>query len=492
MRQPRAEADVAAIFAGPGPSRVEKTHSGSGATKLNTQPDRLNGARVLVVGLGRFGGGVGVTKWLAMHGADVTVTDLAPPSSLAESLAAIAEVAVTLRLAGHDGVDPGRFDVVVVNPAVNKRHSPFFKLVAESGVTWTTELNLFCERCPAKVIGVTGTYGKSTTCAMLAHVLEKACAAGAGPFTGVHLGGNIGRSLLTELPNIRAEDIVVLEMSNAQLEDLPRIEWTPAVAVITNLFPHHLDRYDSFTDYASAKLNIVSPADPRQPVIVGELTGDAVDLLRARVSNNDRRITRVQRGNDIRLAVAGKHNRANADCVLTIAETLGVGEGVCREALAEFSGLPHRLEHVRRVGGVEYVNDSKSTAPAATVTAIQAILERNGSAQSEASIVAIVGGQQKDIALADFPDWLAGSCRAVIGIGEAGPAFGEAARQAAQAAGRNLAVYVDGELDAALQRARSIARAGDVVLFSPGAPSFDRYGNFTERGRHFVELVTRL
>ena len=150
----------------------------------------LKGLRVLVVGLGRFGGGVGVTRWLAGEGAVVTVTDQATPESLEESVAAIAGLGVTLHLGGHDPRDLDPTDLVVVNPAV--------------------EINLFCERCPAVVIGVTGSYGKSTTCAMLAAALRAACD------TGVYLGGNIGRSLLPDLPEMRGSDIVILEMSNAQ------------------------------------------------------------------------------------------------------------------------------------------------------------------------------------------------------------------------------------------------------------------------------------
>ncbi|MEK6797794.1 MAG: Mur ligase family protein [Planctomycetota bacterium] len=500
--------------------------------------------RVLIVGLGRFGGGVGVTQWLVGQGARVTVTDIASAESLAESLGEFCGLNVTLELGGHETVDPGAFDLVVVNPAVNKRTSEFHARIVRSGVPRTTEMNLFCERCTATVVGVTGTYGKSTTCAMLAHALQYAVMNQAAPFTAVHLGGNIGRSLLGELDAIRPSDVVVLEVSNAQLEDFPAITWRPQVAAITNLHPHHLDRYESFDEYAQAKLHLIGDSSRSTPVIVGELHPRAEELLRQAVGHHPGRIIRVKSpAAPMRLKVPGRHNHVNAACALTIGETLGLAESLVRDALPSFSGLSHRLEYVRTVDGVTYVNDSKSTAPAATVIAVEAVMEEweqpgrdhaeprassradsippsepraapldakcQGSARVDSSlqparqafakttagasgsngrrIVAIVGGQRKDVPLGECAGMLVRSCRAVVGMAESGRAFTDAVREAGGTADVLLAYEPD--LPAALRRARSAARPGDVILFSPGAPSFDQYVNFTARGRHFVELV---
>src|SRR3972149_5475781 len=136
------------------------------------EPGSLAGRRVLVVGLGRFGGGVGVTRWLASEGAIVTVTDQATHEALAESVAAIADLPVALHLGGHDEGDLDTADLVIINPAVNKSTSAFFQALVRRGIPWTTEMNLFCERCPAQVLGVTGSYGKSTTSTMLADVIR--------------------------------------------------------------------------------------------------------------------------------------------------------------------------------------------------------------------------------------------------------------------------------------------------------------------------------
>ena len=469
---------------------------------VKRKAESLAGRRALVVGLGRFGGGVGVTRWLAEHHAAVTVTDQATHDTLAESVAAIADLPVTLHLGGHDERDLDTADLVVINPAVHKATSAFFQTIVRRGIPWTTEMNLFCERCPCRVIGVTGSYGKSTTCAMLAEVLEAARLAGDVTYTGVHLGGNIGRSLLNDLPDMRESDWVVLEMSNAQLEDLPRIDWAPDVAVITNLFPHHLDRYSSFADYAQAKLNITRHPEETSKIVVGELHPDAEELLFTAVAGRRERLVHIPvlspEGTPadlpVELKVPGRHNQRNAACVLTVCRLLDLNEAVVRAALRDFKGLPHRLEFIRTLDGVDYYNDSKSTAPAATVIALEAL---------QCPTVAIVGGQRKDVSLVDCAKALARWCRVVICMGESGPAFAEAVKPARRAVSSepphscggffdDIIVHLVEALPDAVRLAHAEAKPGEVVLFSPGAPSFDQYANFTARGRHFVDLVKTL
>jgi UDP-N-acetylmuramoylalanine--D-glutamate ligase len=439
--------------------------------------------RILVVGLGRFGGGVGVTRWLAGQGARVVVTDLATEEQLKGSLKEISDLNVELRLGRHDEGDLAGVDLVIVNPAVPKARSVFFRRIVERGVPWTTEMNLFCERCPSPVVGVTGTYGKSTTCAMLADAaracLERDCA----PFTRIHLGGNIGRSLLSRLHEIRPSDLVILEMSNAQLEDLPRIGWAPHLAVITNLFPNHLDRHGSWEAYLQAKLNIARDPTESSLLVLGPLLRDVEKMVNAVLPLDSRRIVRVLPPDPpVALSVPGAHNRNNADCVLTTARVLGLDDSATLEALRTFAGLPHRLQQVRTLDGVEYVNDSKSTSPAATATALGSVRGR---------VIAIVGGQDKGVSLQDCGEALAERCRAVICIGESGPRFARAVREAS-AGRRGLEVREAQALPQAVEMARSAAEPGDVVLFAPGGPSFDAYANFEERGRHFIELVKAL
>ena len=444
---------------------------------------QLAGVGVLVVGLGRFGGGVGVTSWLASQGAVVTVSDQAGPDQLAESVQAITDLDIRLHLGGHDPHDLDGTDLVIVNPAVDKLRSAFFQQIVRRQIPWTTEINLFCERCPATIIGITGSYGKSTTCAMLAAVLRAWCRDGQTPHTGVYLGGNIGRSLLTELPKIRPTDLVVLELSNAQLEDLPRIPWAPPIAVINNLFPHHLDRYGGFEGYVAAKLNITRDPQPASRVFIGQLHPAAGPIVDHLLTGESGRVTRVTQAHPpIELRVPGEHNQANATCVLAVCGHLGVDEALVREMLGTFRGLPHRLEFVRTIAGVDYYNDSKSTSLAATVTAVKSLRQ---------PIVAIVGGKNQEVALDEWAATIIPDTRLVICTGESGPAFAKALRSAARAE-NSAAIRETKDLIQAVRLAHARAEAGDAVLFSPGAPSFDRYANFADRGQHFRNVVEAL
>ncbi len=438
----------------------------------------FSGKRVLVVGLGHFGGGVGVTRWLADRGAIVTVTDTAAADGLRESVDALDGLAIDFRLGGHDRVDLDSIDVAVVNPAIPKRSNPLFAEITRRSIPWTTEINLFCERCPARVVAFTGSFGKSTTCAMQSAILEHAASG------RVFLGGNIGRSLLPELAAIREQDWVVLEMSDAQLEDAPRISWTPDLAVITNLHPHHLDRYASFEDYVEAKLNILGNAGVPRYIVAGEMAPAAAAMLRDRVIRRGLKLLPVcPPAFPIELAVPGEHNQRNARCALTVAGVMGIADQDARDALRRFRGLPHRLEVVRELGGVQFINDSKATAPSATVAAVTSF---------ECPVVVLVGGQRVvDAEFGDFARTVATRCSLVVGMGESGEAMIGAIAEALPVA-RHVELCVRESLEEACSLALARANAGDVVLFSPGAPSFDAYANYRRRGEHFAAVVRGL
>jgi UDP-N-acetylmuramoylalanine--D-glutamate ligase len=274
------------------------------------------------------------------------------------------------------------------------------------------------------------------------------------------------------------------------------------LAVITNLFPHHLDRYENFEGYVQAKLNLVRAGSATCPVVVGEMDPLARRLLLEAVGQETARLTPVAKPKQpIELLVPGEHNQVNAACVMTVCRLMGLDDESVRASLKTFRGLPHRLELVGKVGGVEYINDSKSTAPAATIIALDALRERQG------KLIAIVGGQAKDVPLADCAMSLAQSCRTVVCYGEAGSAFAAAVEEANAETPARRNQYRDHEgavlnakttisvvhkVEDAVALAAKLAQAGETVLFSPGAPSFDQYVNFTERGRHFAALVSAL
>ncbi len=469
----------------------------SNPVSVQTQPlpslGSLKNSRILVVGLGRFQGGVAVSRWLAGQGAQVTVTDRAHADTLQASLASLEGLNIKTQLGGHDTSVLTDIDLAIINPAVNKRRSDFFNEIIKREIPWTTEINLFCQRCPATVIGVTGTFGKSTTCAILAHVLSHQLVASLTPFTNVHLGGNIGRSLLPLLGEMLPSDLVILELSSAQLEDLPTINWQPDLAIITNLSPQHLDRHGTFERYALAKRNILGDGHLKKGIVLGPLDGETESMFTKNINTPRSRIIRpAMKHDEIELCIPGAHNQTNASTALSACQLLGLGNAPIRETLASFPGLPHRLEHIGTIEGVDYYNDSKSTAPTATLSAVQSL---------DRPIIAIVGGQQKPHPLTDWAKVMTSKCRVIICIGESGPEFAQAimqqcallneprasARADLRHPNNGCEVKECDSLKSALLFAREVAIAGDAVLFSPGAPSFDQYNNYEHRGGVFVE-----
>ena len=449
-----------------------------------------HGKRVTVMGLGRFGGGVGVTRWLAGVGARVTVTDLKPAERLKASVEEIAGLGVTLRLGGHDERDFHQADLIVASPAVPD-DSPFLQVARSAGVPVTTEINLFVERCPARCVGVTGSVGKSTITAMVGHVLRETMSDGR-----VWVGGNIGRSLLEELPAITAVDIVVLELSSFQLQHTPAVRWSPHVAVITNITPNHLDRHGTFGAYLAAKLNIVRFQERGRDVLViedadelkhhfGLAVGDLAGVWRygldddtpiatmGSASANDRADRRL-RWPDVDLAVPGRHNRQNAAAALTVANAVGVPAEKAIAALATFPGLPHRLQRVLVRDGITYYNDSKSTTPEAAITAMNAI---------DSPLLVILGGYDKGIDLSPAARVAAERSGFAACLGQTGPTLERAVR----AAGGEAALFDD--LSAAVAACRQRARPGDTVLLSPGCASWDMFEDYRARGEAFKRLV---
>jgi UDP-N-acetylmuramoylalanine--D-glutamate ligase len=453
--------------------------------------------RVTVMGLGGFGGGVGVTRWLAQAGARVTVTDKASAEQLRASLEQIDGCGVTLRLGGHDERDFRETDLVVVNPAV-PASSDYLRAARDADVAITTEINLFVERCPARTIGITGSVGKSTVTAMVGHVLEQTrVMPGNSPSHGrVWVGGNIGRSLLDGLGQITSADIVVLELSSFQLERTPLVAWSPNVALITNITPNHLDWHGNFAAYTAAKLNIVRFQQPGRDVCViqntpdlcrifdqlyGDLAGVwryglegdvpvAVQQSTSAVDCDDQR----RRWEALRLQVPGRHNRENAAAALTAASVLGIPPENACAALATFAALPHRLQRVAERSGVSYYDDSKSTTPESALTALQAF---------EQPVLVILGGYDKGSDLQAVAMAAARRAKFVACIGKTGPGLAEAVGDAGGAA-----EFCE-TLPRAVAACRARAQAGDVVLLSPACASWDQFVDYRARGRMFADLA---
>lgn len=432
----------------------------------------VSGKHVTVMGLGRFGGGLGATKWLASRGATVTVTDLLAQEKLAEPVAEIQSLIdagrVRLALGGHREADFAKADLVVANPAVpHPWDNPFLLAAERAGVPITTEIAMVVGLIPdgATTIGVTGSVGKSTTTAMIAHALQR---------TGhrVALGGNIGGSLLENLPD--AGSIVVLELSSFMLYWLDRLEkWSPRVAVLTNIAPNHLDWHGSMEHYRQSKLSLLRHQRPGDAAILGPTMGG----LGSSTPGTTRTIDPA--GYSGRLLVPGAHNRVNAAVALAACRAAepSVPEDALAAALGTFAGLEHRLQLAHQSRGVRFWNDSKCTTPEACLKAVEALGEHSADGAKRVHLIA--GGYDKKIDLSPISA-LAPRLAGLYCIGATGASLAAAAGPTAEACGT---------LDRAVRSAAARARPGDDVLLSPGCASWDQFINYEYRGNEFVRIA---
>ncbi len=433
--------------------------------------DKWRDQRVTVMGLGRFGGGIGVTRWLARQGAAVTVSDQAGREELVESISALDGLDVRLHLGGHHESDMTGCDLLVVNPAV-PLDSAYLVAARKAGVELTTEINLFLGRCRAPVVAITGSAGKSTTAAMTGAILASQ--------RPTHVGGNIGVSLLEQLEEIAPDHIVVLELSSFQLSYLPLLGRSPHMAVVTNLYANHLDRHGSMAEYADAKKNIFRFQGADDVLVLNRN-----DAITASWQGQARGKVRFFSADEkcFQLKLPGMYNQANAQAAWVAARQFGVERAAAAEALAGFAGLPHRLQLVCERSGVRYFNDSKSTAPAEAIVALNGFPPR--------SVIAIVGGYDKGVGFGDLCLVMAARAKAVVTMGQTGEEIARGVG-AVRLEGQAPKVVKALALAAAVRDARNLAVPGDVVLLSPACASLDQFKNYEERGETFVRLVGEL
>jgi len=420
--------------------------------------------RVTVFGLGRFGGGIAVTRWLVGQGASVVVADQDPPARLAGSVNQLRDISVEFRLGELSERDFTAADLIVASPAIPPHH-PLLAAARAGGVPITTEIRLFIERCPVQVFGITGTKGKSTTTAMLGRMLARRFRA--------HVGGNIGGSLLQKLPEIGAEDRVVLELSSYMLEHLGAARWSPHVAVVTMLGVDHVEWHRSREAYLSAKKNILRFQTSDDYAILNAMDEGAGAL--ASEAKGHVVSYGLPGARPFALLMPGQHNQINAQGAFAAAQIAGNTWDEAQTAVADMPALPHRLELVHESDGVRWINDSIATIPNAAVAALESFPPNR--------VVQIIGGKDKHLAVEAMCTALAARAKAVLCIGATEPMLTDALRQA----GAN--VVGCGDLATAVTQARELAGEGDVVLLSPGYPSYDQFVNLEERGELFSRLA---
>lgn len=455
-------------------------------------PDRLAGKRVTIVGLGKGRTTTGLARYLVERGARVTVTDPKPRADLADGIARLGDTPAELVLApASDDAALADPELVFFIPGQRPRSATVQRAIAR-GIPVATEIGLFFRLCPAPIIGITGTKGKSTTTTLVARIL------GRGQ-RRVILGGNIGNAVIQDLPTITRDDLVVLELSSFQLETLGR---SPHVAVVTNVLEDHLDHHGTRDAYVAAKRNIVA-WQTSADVAVLNLDDPATLGLHAGARSSIRGVSLEQRpdhgawldGRDLvlvdgarsrglcaasELRVPGRHNIANALAAAAVGSVQEIDDAAIAEELRAFGGLAHRLETVGEAGGVLWVNDSQGTTPYATIPAL--------GAHGRPPVV-ILGGVSKAADFAALGRAVVAQARGAVLIGQAADDIAGAIERARDPGSATPVIARAASLRDAVATARSMARPGDVVLLSPACASFDMFASYEDRGDQFKALV---
>jgi UDP-N-acetylmuramoylalanine--D-glutamate ligase len=447
--------------------------------------------KVLVMGLGRFGGGVDVAKFAAGAGAKVIVTDIAAAERLSGSLKQLEGLNnIEYHLGSHIAGDFERADIIVVNPVV-PADNEFLEIARRNNKLITSQVNIFFELCAATIIGITGANGKSTTAALTAHLLGNASDERRETGNGrVWLSGNIGdQPLLMVADQIGPDDLVVLELSSFQLEQLAQIQKMPQVALLTNLTPNHLDRYGTFASYCRAKENIFKYQKPNGKSLPVSFF-NAEDKIGAewfeKYSKDKRRTCLKFSAGDVSeeirscFTLPGRANLSNLAAAVAVAKCFGADEEAIKNCLPEFKPLPHRLELISQINGVSWYDDSKATTPDSAIVALEAF---------EQPIIIIAGGYDKNISFDKFGEEVAHKAKAAVLIGQTREKIAAAIRSSR--AGVPTVEFAQ-SLAEAVGLAERLSTPGDVVLLSPACASFDMFENFQQRGRLFRELVRKI
>jgi UDP-N-acetylmuramoylalanine--D-glutamate ligase len=444
----------------------------------------LSGKRVLVVGLARTG--VVTSLFSAGYGATVTATDGRPESELAETAAKLRAAGVKLELGGHIDASFLEQDLIVVSPGVPAK-LPSLELARKQGVPVWSEIELAWRFLRGKLVAITGSNGKTTTTALLAHILQTSN-------IPTLVGGNIGTPLLALVERSTDTAVTVAEISSFQLETIDKFR--PEIGVLLNLTPDHLDRHGTFEDYANAKLRMFENQLERDMAVLNADDAEITKRMPAkphifwfsrqkRVATGaflrDNEIIFRNEGSEAALArrdqipLRGEHNVENVLAACAAAYLAGATPAAIASGVKSFRGVEHRLEFAGEISGVQFYNDSKATNVDAAVKAIEAF---------PGPLVVILGGKDKGSPYTPLRDLLHERARVVLLIGEAAPKI-------AADLGGAVEIRQAGTLERAMQLAAEAAQPGDTVLLAPACSSFDQFENYEQRGRAFKELAAR-
>lgn len=434
---------------------------------------QFQGKRVLVVGLGLQGGGVGVAKFFAELGAKVTVTDKKTKEQLVQSIEQLKQYPIKYYLGNHPQDIFINTDIIFKGPSIKW---DMMEIIAaeKKGIPVDMELSFFAQYCPAKIIGVTGTRGKSTTTAMIYKMLKD---------NGInsYLGGNIPNiSTISFLKTIADKDWIILELASWPLSGFDRKKISPHIAVFTNLYPDHLNYYPSMNHYTKDKKAIYLHQTNQDHLIVNSWLKEQIehDYVKSKIHY----FSKADFPYELEY-IKGIHNQENAAAALKVAEILKLNKQKAIRAISSFKGAPFRQEIIAKKDNVIFINDSTSTTPVATCMAINAfLLDRK-------KIYLIFGGTSKNLPY----DIVINRLRDVEAIVLLKGSFTDEIISDLKKLYPDKISEVFSDLKMAVKKAYNLAKkTGGYVLFSPGAPSFAMFNNEFHRGEEFNKIVNKI
>ncbi len=406
---------------------------------------------ICVVGWGRSG--ISLCNLLLRLGKKVRISEIAEAGSFPDQLINdFIKKGVKVEFGGHSEKFIKAAKLLVLSPGVNPDRSPLSEIAQTHNIPCVGEIELSSWLTRAKLIAITGTNGKTTTAHLIYQLLKQR-------EKRIFLGGNIGIPFSSFVLDTKKGDFIVLEVSSFQLETI--VEFRPYVAAFLNIEPDHLDRYSDFRDYFQAKLNIFKNQEKGDWAILNKNMDFCTQVKKAVKSQT--------------VYFSGEFPNENFSCAYKIAAVFGLGKADCGSIFSHFLGLPHRLQQIRQINKVTFINDSKATNPSSTAWALS---------NTKAPIILLAGGRDKGLDYSLIPSFLKKIKKVNL--------FGEASGKIKEALGFKIEVEIFPSLEEAVLSSHREAVPGDTILLSPMCASFDMFSDYEDRGNKFIEIVNNL
>jgi UDP-N-acetylmuramoylalanine--D-glutamate ligase len=440
----------------------------------------LKDKKVLVVGLGKTG--LETALFLHKKGAHVRVSDMSPPDKLKNEIDLLGAKGIETESGGHTDVTFLWAELIVLSPGV-PFNIPELKKAGRIGIEVISEVELASRFITKPVIAVTGSNGKTTTCTLISNILEK-CG------RKVFLGANIGTPLVTIAGRDSEYDVLVLELSSFQLQGVSRFK--PDISIVLNISPNHLDHHESYGEYVESKMKIAMNQKSEDLFIyksddeeinkqLSQINATKIPFGTA-LSENGISYNEccVRYGKDLYelsgMKLRGRHNIDNIMAAIAGARALGCEPAQIRKAVIGFEPLPHRNEYLGEIRGAYFYNDSKSTSPGATLSALKSV---------KAPVILIAGGKDKGVSYATLKNIVNEKVKVLVLIGEA-------RQRMSEELGGNVRSILADSLKGAVDSVLDNLEPRDSVLFSPACSSFDMFESYEHRGRRFKEIVENI